>query len=399
MKNRSVTNYAGGGGPLLTGTIEESKAYNCHFELRERAEAQSDNVKSICHPELDSGSVQRCELSVSLDRFRNKFGMTVKGIVCMSAFTMAEILLSLTIIGVVAAITLPSLTGNINERTWNTQRKALYARFSQAIALMPSLNGYGTLTEDESGSVTEDTAAETFVTAGLSKVLKINNICDYEHLADCGIPSKITALNGSNPYSAYSQGLPETLVGFNPNFDFDGGDGHHSYSQTDTKIAAFETANGESIAVYYNPNCRDETGVMNNSHYVQPYMCANFIYDLNGTKGPNTVGKDIGFITAFNPVDSVVVAPVPLTRDIGRYNLEEGRRQCTKADSDSRLPNHAELKSMFVNRFLVGLADSDYDYLSSSLLEPGKYWRMAITVGTIYVNEAVVDAQVRCVKR
>lgn len=39
-------------------------------------------------------------------------------------FTMAEILLSLTIIGVVAAITLPSLTGNINKRTWNTQRKA-----------------------------------------------------------------------------------------------------------------------------------------------------------------------------------------------------------------------------------------------------------------------------------
>ena len=59
------------------------------------------------------------------------------------AFTMAEILLSLTIIGVVAAITLPSLTGNINERTWNTQRKALYARMSQAVALMPALNGFG----------------------------------------------------------------------------------------------------------------------------------------------------------------------------------------------------------------------------------------------------------------
>ena len=82
------------------------------------------------------------------------------------AFTMAEILLSLTIIGVVAAITLPSLTGNINERTWNTQRKALYARFSQAMALMPSLNGYGTLAADESGSITEDNIAETFITAG-----------------------------------------------------------------------------------------------------------------------------------------------------------------------------------------------------------------------------------------
>ena len=104
------------------------------------------------------------------------------------AFTMAEILLSLTIIGVVAAITLPSLTGNINERTWNTQRKALYARFSQAIALMPSLNGYGTLTEESSAGASDgvDTAAETFVTAGLSKVLKINNICDSEHIEDCG---------------------------------------------------------------------------------------------------------------------------------------------------------------------------------------------------------------------
>ena len=92
------------------------------------------------------------------------------------AFTMAEILLSLTIIGVVAAITLPSLTGNINERTWNTQRKALYARFSQAIALMPALNGYGTLKEESSSGASDavDTAAETFITGGLSKVLKIN---------------------------------------------------------------------------------------------------------------------------------------------------------------------------------------------------------------------------------
>ena len=85
------------------------------------------------------------------------------------AFTMAEILLSLTIIGVVAAITLPSLTGNINERTWNTQRKALYARFSQAIALMPALNSYGTYSQetDSAGSTSiTDTAAETFITDG-----------------------------------------------------------------------------------------------------------------------------------------------------------------------------------------------------------------------------------------
>ena len=42
-----------------------------------------------------------------------------------------------------------------------------------------------------------DTAAETFITAGLAKVLKINNICDNEHLEDCGIPKKITTFTGS----------------------------------------------------------------------------------------------------------------------------------------------------------------------------------------------------------
>ena len=89
------------------------------------------------------------------------------------AFTMAEILLSLTIIGVVAAITLPSLTGNINERTWETQRKALYARMSQAIALMGSLNGYGVgATESQTAS----NAANVFIHDGLAKVYKINNI-------------------------------------------------------------------------------------------------------------------------------------------------------------------------------------------------------------------------------
>ena len=131
------------------------------------------------------------------------------------AFTMAEILLSLTIIGVVAAITLPSLTGNINERTWNTQRKALYARMSQAIALMPAINGYGTLKEESSACASDavDTAAETFVTNGLAKVLKINNICDNEHLEDCGITSNFTNLTGS------SLDFPKTLVELNLMFN------------------------------------------------------------------------------------------------------------------------------------------------------------------------------------
>ena len=266
---------------------------------------------------------------------------------------MAEILLSLTIIGVVAAITLPSLTGNINERTWNTQRKALYARFSQAIALMPSLNGYGTLREetDSAGSTSiEDTAAETFVTAGLSKVLKINNICDNEHLEDCGITSKVLAINGDIAFSTF----PKTLIEYNSMFgtSISTSTEHWAYFQTDTKAAAFETANGESIVVYYNPNCIADT-LNINSHYSQPYMCASFVYDLNGTKGPNTIGKDMGFISAIYPSDTIVVAPVPVSNGRRSVNVSSAGDACRSLDDDYRVPNREELMSMFYNRILI----------------------------------------------
>ena len=271
-----------------------------------------------------------------------------------SGFTMAEILLSLTIIGVVAAITLPSLTGNINERTWNTQRKALYARFSQAIALMPSLNGYGTLTEESSSGAGDavDTAAETFVTAGLAKVLKINNICDNDHLEDCGIPSQINAPNGSLISS-----IPTTLSELNSMFLSATAWNAPSYASVlDTKSAAFETSNGESILVYYNPQCMADMNEKG-SYYIWPKMCANFVYDLNGSKGPNTVGKDIGFITAIYPTDPMVVAPMPAlsvaSNNVSQLNAGQA---CKANDPETRVPSREELYSLIYNRQLSGIS-------------------------------------------
>ena len=256
------------------------------------------------------------------------------------AFTMAEILLSLTIIGVVAAITLPSLMGNINERTWNTQRKALNARMSQAIAMMPQLNGYGTYiadTKDAAGSVTSsgiDTAAEAFLTEGLSKVLKINNICDNENLVDCGVPTTLVNHNGS-------VSLPTTLAGLQRMFS----------SVVDTKAAAFETQNGESIVVYYNPNCQSD--LEESSYSALNKTCANFIYDLNGNKGPNTIGKDMGFITALYSTDSVVVAPMYAW--VSELSADE-----------YRVPNIHEAISFYINELVLFSVNLGSDYMASS---------------------------------
>ncbi len=276
---------------------------------------------------------------------------------CGHAFTMAEILLSLTIIGVVAAITLPSLMANINERTWNTQRKALYARMSQAIAMLPQLNGYGTLTEDTDGVVTEDTVAEAFITEGLSKVLKINNICDNEHLADCGVPTQMSVFGGS------LLDTPLTLAGLNPknvSFSFNDGINVGSFSLIDTKAVAFETQNGESVLAFYNPFCQERyEGI--SKFYPASVMCANFVFDLNGNKGPNTVGKDIGFMTANYPYDSVVVAPNPQDKPLAEnYSWVNAGAACTNFNPEYRLPNILELSSISVNASLTNISEGYY---------------------------------------
>ena len=317
------------------------------------------------------------------------------------AFTMAEILLSLTIIGVVAAITLPSLTGNINERTWNTQRKALYARFSQAIALMPSLNGYGTLREitDSAGSTSiEDTAAETFVTSGLSKVLKINNICDNKHLSDCGVPAEVTALDGDKI------SFPAQLSDLNPaltSVSDTGATWNFQHSAINSRPAAFETQNGESIAVFYNPYC---TSMLDEAFniYMQQKFCANLIFDLNGNKGPNTIGKDMGIMTIFYPSDSVVVMPVPHLQDASKSMVldSEVSGVCVAQDSEYRLPSIEEISSISINKALMGEL-SKVRYWSTTFNSSGKrmYLNSQVMLTCYDPGSGKNKAFVRCVKR
>ena len=123
----------------------------------------------------------------------------------------------------------------------------------------------------------------------------------------------------------------------------------------DINEKAFETANGESVLVYYNPNCQPdlkETAI----HFVQPKMCANFVYDLNGEKAPNAVGKDIGFITVMYSSNPVVVAPMPQTTVAATNKKQtEALAACKAQDSESRLPNKDELTSMSYNNKLTGI--------------------------------------------
>ena len=387
MNKRNVSMYAGGGGGPAEPVLSKQSV------LADDVKFTAKGVEPVAerHPQCDPSDWTAEDMS-GAERHPRLNPCKIL------AFTMAEILLSLTIIGVVAAITLPSLTGNINERTWNTQRKALYARFSQAIALMPALNGYGTLTEGDSSTSAVDTAAETFITSGLAKVLKINNICDNEHLEDCGIPLKFTTLTGSNAYSSFPRTLHDFNSMFNSSYINCANSITYTYSQLNTKAAAFETANGESILTYYNPNCQsamNETSM----YYTQPKMCANFVYDLNGSKGPNTVGKDIGFISVLYPSDSIVVAPIPILYDSNPVAFEDASAQCKNFDSESRIPNKDEYAALFYNRDLIGVDTERYCYWTGSPFSSTQAWHFCFSTGYAAPYSKTAGYKVRCVKR
>ena len=393
-KQKNVTICTGGGGRALSARLGiEGTTMSLRADGSRRGNPVEDATSLTGSPRASALAMTPTESVLCLVN-----RLSVK----KCAFTMAEILLSLTIIGVVAAITLPSLTGNINERTWNTQRKALYARFSQAIALMPALNGYGTLREttDSSGSTSiEDTAAETFVTNGLAKVLKINNICDNEHLEDCGITNSLTNAVGSKistPVKVSDLFTLNTSVGF-----VDNAGNNVSYSHLDTKAAAFETANGESILAFYNPTCSGFEVAAGGSIWVPDKVCANFIYDLNGNKGPNTFGKDIGLITAFYPTDSVVAAPVPYLRTADlNVAWHVAASSCKNLDSEYRTPNLEEMMALMYNHDVANVESNKY---WTSKRDGNMAWVVSITnrvfrsnVGTTSDNQPMA---VRCVKR
>ena len=52
------------------------------------------------------------------------------------AFTLAEVLITLGIIGVVAAITIPTLVANYNVKTWSTSANVFEKKLTQALRVM-----------------------------------------------------------------------------------------------------------------------------------------------------------------------------------------------------------------------------------------------------------------------
>ena len=197
-----------------------------------------------------------------------------------SAFTLAEILITLGVIGVVAAVTMPTLVTNVQERVRKEQVRTVKYKFTKATEKMNSLGKIGKYGDDND-------ATSKFVDE-LKKHLSIAKVCDNDHLAECWNGSGFTNYDGSTTFdvSELTTGLKLEALQFN--------------SGT-TKTMGIVTGDGTPIILVYGKECQalDETKqytwstVDGKPETNATAGCVSMVFDINGAKGPNKLGTDV----------------------------------------------------------------------------------------------------------
>lgn len=247
-----------------------------------------------------------------------------------SAFTLAEALITLVVLGVVAALLIPNLSSTVNDGYYKAKRRAFATDLLSHMRNMARI--YGKINKAEKTS--SQTANEVFVTTYLANVLSLTT-CEPDAITDCGFKTE------SEVYSAMSYANRFTLP--LKNSDLNG-----FLSKSSDKMWAGVTPDGVSLLVAYNGDCDQAS----------PYACVNLIYDINGSKGPNMVGKDVGFATVFNAKNPKVGVPIISNSDAGSASSRsDAQSYCSDLliAEEVTLPSAEEAASIYYNRKMLGL--------------------------------------------
>ena len=188
-------------------------------------------------------------------------------------FTLAEVLITLGIIGVVAAMTIPTLVADYNTRTWNTGSSVFEKKLTEALKVMNSqqvLAGH--------------TTTKAFVEE-LSKHFKINKICDNNELSTCFSDNALWEIVNLSSGSSSEVIDLSTITNAQDLTSKD----------WSSEVIGVQFANGTSgLIAYNNIDCYQDPY----SNQVKGTGCLSIMYDVNGFKSPNTTGKDIRGINA-----------------------------------------------------------------------------------------------------
>ncbi|MCD8023905.1 MAG: type II secretion system GspH family protein, partial [Candidatus Gastranaerophilales bacterium] len=175
------------------------------------------------------------------------------------AFTLAETLITLAIIGVVAAMTIPSVLNHYREQEIVSKVKKIYSTFSSAIQLAIYENGTIDTWDLAPKSGNYDRTSAAKFAEYIKPYLKVMTDCGTDSDNECMDDTLYKLLKGNN-HVAY---------GSNSNY--------YKIILADGSLVWWRT-NGSS-------GCASSDGEAEN-------VCAIIWFDINGKKDPNQIGRD-----------------------------------------------------------------------------------------------------------
>ena len=182
------------------------------------------------------------------------------GVFRSKGFTLAEVLITLAIIGIVAALTIPTLVQNYQTKAWDTASEVFQRKLEESLKVM-----------NVQGTLAGYTTTEAFVDE-LSKHIKITRICDNDDITTC-FADKVT-------WGTENEEVEMADVKRASHF------GQDSWG---TNTVGVQFANGVNGVIAYNPECRQDPY----SNQITGTSCLAILYDVDGFKNPNTQNKDL----------------------------------------------------------------------------------------------------------
>ena len=180
------------------------------------------------------------------------------------AFTLAEVLTTLMVIGVVAALTIPTLTQNIGNAILEHQQKIFKAKLEEGFHRMA--------VEDKLG---KKYTTKSFVNE-FKNYFKVAITCDPNNLVNC-FGEKIT--NGEDEFEVANLKKAKDFNSNYPNAD----------------VYGVRFPDGTGMLMTYEPNCKGfaASDIPKEAEIGTYAKCVKYIYDVNGEKAENTFGSDM----------------------------------------------------------------------------------------------------------
>lgn len=317
------------------------------------------------------------------------------------AFTLAEVLITLAVIGIIAVIIILPLQAKVNEMSWAKAQDNFEAILTEATKQM---NVAGIL----SGYSTNDAFVSAF-----QKYIKISKRCDSNSLSSCFVP---------NFYTASGENINTTDLKTGADF---------GKSDNTNSLVGAQLIDGINAIIAFDPNCNppewyssgggayknNDDSSSRNYAAGATTACLSMVYDVNGFKGPNTIGKDILTFNAVitncdgKKIDGLCIGAAdisysgiseePYTQAMFPNTWAGARKKCESLGM--RLPHGSELEKMYQNRDTIGGFSGDW-YWSGDEKDSYNVWVKDFDAGGppgLYYNPKDYSAyffKARCVK-